>query len=505
MVKNESKENKIERPPVVVVMGHIDHGKSTLLDYIRKSNIVDKEAGGITQHLSAYEVIHKDEEGTNRKITFLDTPGHEAFSKMRERGATIADIAILVVSAEDSVKAQTLEAWNTIVENKVPFIVAINKIDKPGANVEKTKMDLAEKGIYLEGFGGDVPYAEISAKEGTNISHLLDLILLVAQLNEFTTEPSLPATGITIESSLDPKRGMSGTIIIKDGTLKKGMFVVIEDSFVTTRIMENFLGKSIDEASACSPVRLLGFDREPRIGAFFSCVSSKKEALSLIENFNETKKKETSAGDAPTDSVETRVIPIIIRTDVAGTGEAVVKEIKKLELDNVKFKILSAGVGSISEGDIRTASADKNTIIIGFNSEMDPRARDLNEKEGLLVMTFSIIYKISDFLKEEIEKRKPRIEVAETTGKAKIIKIFSATKDKQVIGGKVIEGILLADTTVKILRRDFEIGQGKIVELQQNKLKSKSVNEGDEFGMQIESKTEIAAGDVIEAYKMVVK
>lgn len=222
MTKNET---TIQRPPVVVVMGHIDHGKSTLLDYIRKSNIVDGEAGGITQHISAYEVIHKDENGTDRKITFLDTPGHEAFSKMRERGAKVADIAILVVSAEDSVKPQTIEAWKTIMESKIPFIVAINKIDKPGSDIEKTKIDLAENEIYLENYGGTIPFALISAKIGTGIDELLSLVTVLADMENFTGDENLPATGFVIEAKLDSKRGIVATLIIKDGSLKKGMKV----------------------------------------------------------------------------------------------------------------------------------------------------------------------------------------------------------------------------------------------------------------------------------------
>ena len=233
-------QNKItttERPPVVVIMGHIDHGKSTLLDYIRKTNVVDKEVGGITQSISAYEVVHKDEKGEDRKITFLDTPGHEAFSKMRERGAKVADIAILVVSAEDGVKPQTIEAWKTIVESKTPCIVAINKIDKPGADVEKTKIALAENEIYLENYGGQVPFALISAKVGEGIDELLSLINVLGELENFTGSPEENATGFVIESNLDPKRGIQATLIIKNGTLKKGTVVVVEDSICVVKIM----------------------------------------------------------------------------------------------------------------------------------------------------------------------------------------------------------------------------------------------------------------------------
>jgi len=267
-------------------MGHIDHGKSTLLDYIRKTNIVDQEAGGITQHISAYEVIHRDEKNEEKKITFLDTPGHAAFSKMRERGANIADIAILIVSAEDGVKPQTIEAWKTISENNVPCIVAINKIDKEGANVEKTKTELAENEIYLENYGGTIPFVEISAKKGTGIDNLLSLILILAEMENFTGIVNENASGLVIETNLDPKRGISATLIIKNGTLKKGMTLVVEDSFCCNRIMENFLGKSISEATFSSPIKLVGFNKVPSIGAEFKSFLNKKEA-DLSYNFKD--------------------------------------------------------------------------------------------------------------------------------------------------------------------------------------------------------------------------
>ena len=278
------------RPPIVVVMGHVDHGKSTLLDYIRKSNVVESEAGGITQRISAYEVTRKDEKGNDRTITFLDTPGHEAFSKMRTRGANAADIAILVVSAEDGVKAQTVEAYNTIIESKLPYIVAINKIDRPNANIEKTKNDLLEKGIYLEGMGGDIPFVPISAKVGTGVNDLLDMILLIADMNEFTGNPSHNASGVVIEAKRDPKRGISASCIIKDGTLKSGMFIAAGDSLVTTRIMENFLGKPIKEATFSSPIKLVGFESMPEVGTTFESFKTKKEAEEYIYEIKNEKR-----------------------------------------------------------------------------------------------------------------------------------------------------------------------------------------------------------------------
>lgn len=272
--------NRTKRPAVVVVMGHIDHGKSTLLDYIRKSNVTAGEAGGITQHISSYVVEHPNEKGEMEKITFLDTPGHAAFTRIRERGALVADIAILVVSAEDSVKPQTIEALKTITESGTPFIVAINKIDKPGANPEKTKIDLNTAGVYLEGFGGDVPFAEISAKTGEGIPHLLELILLVTDLTGFTYDPKAQAEGIVIESKLDAKRGMSASLIAKEGTLNKGDFVLVGSAICGTRIMENYLGKQMDSAPASIPFALTGFDQLPQVGAIFTSYASKKRSRS---------------------------------------------------------------------------------------------------------------------------------------------------------------------------------------------------------------------------------
>lgn len=493
------------RPPVVVIMGHIDHGKSTLLDYIRKSNIVDKEAGGITQHLSAYEVTHKDEKGADRKITFLDTPGHAAFSGMRERGATVADIAILIVSAEDGVKAQTVEALNTIVEAKVPYLVAINKIDRPGANVEKAKMELMEKGVYLEGYGGNIPYVEISAKVGTNIPALLDTILLVADLEQFTGDISKTARGIVIESNMDPKRGVSATMVIKDGTLTKGMFLVVEDAIVTTRIMEDFLGKTISEVSMCAPVRLIGFDKVPTVGSTFETFTTKKEAEAAVALYKEMLRSGKGPAVKEKLSPNTKVIPLVIKTDVVGTGEAIEKEVLKLNTDIISFKILSRGVGSIGENDLRLVSGDKDAIVVGFNVKIDSKAQDLNETLHIPIHTYTIIYKLTEMLAELIEERRPRTQVMEIVGKTKVLKTFSSTKERRVIGGRVESGKLAQGNKVKIMRRDFEIGEGTIIGVEQGKIKSKEVLEGNECGILVEAKIEIAPGDYLESFVMTTK
>ncbi len=495
MPTSPSDKKKVSRAPVVVVMGHIDHGKSTLLDYIRKSNIVDKEAGGITQHISAYEVTHKDEHGKDRKITFLDTPGHEAFSGMRVRGAQTAEIAILVVSAEDGVKTQTLEAYETIIQSKVPYIVAINKMDKPGANPERTKNDLVEHGIYLEGYGGDIPFAEISAKTGQGIDYLLSLVLLVADLNEYTADISMPAVGIVIESNMDKKRGISASLIVKDGILEKGMFVVAEGALTTTRIMENFLGKTIIEALPSQPVKLIGFDKLPPVGSVFQSFRIKKDAEKAQSSSSVT------SGQHADDILPStqKTIPLIIKTDVYGTAEAIEKEVRKMATDAIAFRILQKGVGAIGETDIKLAGGSDDTVIVGFNVGMESAVRDFNEKQKVTIGTFDIIYKLTDWLKELLESRRPRVETTEVVGKLKVIKTFSQTKDRQVLGGKVIEGKIYADARVRIMRRDGEIGKGAIIELQQNKAKAREVDTDTECGLMIETKIDIAPGDVLEA------
>ncbi len=497
------KSHIVERPPVVVVMGHVDHGKSTLLDYIRQSNIVSGEAGGITQAISAYEVTHKNEKGEDTLITFLDTPGHEAFSRMRSRGAQAADIAILVVSAEDSVKTQTLEAYNTIIESKVPYIVAINKIDRPNANIEKVKMDLVEKGIYLEGMGGDIPFVLISAKVGTGVKELLDIILLVSLMNTLTGDTELPATGVIIESNREPKRGISASAIIKNGTLYAGMFVASGSAIVTTRILENFLGKPIKQATFSSPIKLIGFESMPDVGGVFHSFKTKKEAEEYVGKIKEGKISTVLPNGigAPTG----KIIPIVIKTDVSGTIEALEKEISKLNTPEITFKIISSGVGAINESDLKMANVNKETIIVGFNAKIDNGARDLNEQLKVNIKTFDIIYKLIDWLQEVLEERRPRQELIEVTGTLKVLKIFSATKDKQVIGGKVTTGRITENGIVRISRRDFEIGRGKIVGLQTNKIKAKEVLEDTDCGVLVESKIDIAPGDVLEAFIMVIK
>ena len=486
-----------KRPPIVVVMGHIDHGKSTLLDYIRNSNITDKEAGGITQHLSAYVVEHKTKEGSEETITFLDTPGHAAFQKMRLRGADVADIAILVVSAEDGVKPQTLEALESIKQADIPFIVAINKIDKSGADIPRTQSSLIENEIYIEGMGGDIPWVGISAKSGENISELLDLIILSADLAELTADTSQPATGHVIEGEVDTKRGNTATLLITNGTLKSGMFVLAKTASSPVRIMEDFQGKTIKEAGPSTPVGIVGFNKIPKIGSTFTAYKNKKEAEAILKDASpEAPVKQLARLDIPT-------IPILIRAGTSGSIDAIQHELDKFSSDRISVRVIEAGVGDITANDIQNVSATKDAIVVGFNVKVERQATDLAERLGVEIDTFDIIYELSDWLNTALKNRTPKKEEKVTTGKIKVLKYFSSQKHTHVLGARVEEGVMKVGQRVRITRRDMEIGKGVIKNLQQQKSDVQKVEEG-EFGMQMETRSEVAPGDHLEPFDIVV-
>ena len=502
--------NRIKRPPVVAVMGHIDHGKSTLLDYIRKTNIVESEVGGITQCISAYEVVREKKDSPSDKtaaerITFIDTPGHEAFSGMRERGAVTADIAILVVSAEDGVKKQTLEAYRQISEAKIPMIVAINKIDKPSADLERTKMSLTENEIYLEGYGGSISYVPISAKTGTGIEELLDLIILTADVSELTGDLSKPAEGTIIEAHRDPKKGISATQVIKDGSLSAGMFVASGESFSPTRIIEDSLGKKITSARFSSPIRIIGWNMAPKVGSLFVTLTTKRELENHIESVKEKKKNTVALPRFRAEVNDKKILPVIIKADVLGSVEVIEHEIKKIKSDRVAIKILFASIGDITESDVKVAGSDKETVVLGFNVKTDSQAMAMIERLGFEHVDFDIIYKLIEWLSAKVLERTPKIATEEIRGKAKIMRFFSRTRDKQIVGGKVTNGEIHIGDKVKIIRRETIIGEGVIRELQQAKVKVANVNEGFEFGTMIEAKIEIAPGDVVEDFVIVEK
>ncbi len=504
---NTETPHLIERPPVVAVMGHIDHGKSTLLSYIRKSTAPLNEAGGITQHISAYEVPHTTKDGKEGSITFLDTPGHEAFVGIRRRGANVADIAVLVVSAEDGVKPQTLEALSSIKVSGIPYVVAINKIDKPEANIERTKQSLAENEIYIEGYGGDIPAVEVSAKTGEGVPELLDMIILVAELQNLTGNTAAPAEGTIIESNRDPRKGISATCIIKNGTLTKGTFAASLGATSPVRILENYLGKPLSSATFSSPVRIIGWDELPVVGSTFKSFEKRFDAEKFAA---EEKEKIKIAPKAPEKKLEGEEIsiarvPLIIKADTGSSMEAVLSEIQKSATERVSPQILSSGIGMISENDVRLAIGKEKAIIVGFHTSIDTPAKSLAMRSDIEIKIFDIIYKMSEWLAETLAAHAPKVKTEELTGRAKILKMFSRTKDKQIVGARVETGEIKLGAQVRILRRDAEIGQGKVKELQVQKVKSSEVSEGKEFGTMIEAKVEIAPGDHIESFIIVEK
>ncbi|MEW5908109.1 MAG: translation initiation factor IF-2 [Patescibacteria group bacterium] len=486
-------QNLIPRPSIVVVMGHIDHGKSKLLDYIRKTNVVEKEKGGITQHIGAYEVELK-----GKRVTFLDTPGHEAFSQMRLRGTKAADVAILVIASDEGIKPQTIEAYEAIKKAGIPFIIALNKIDKPNADPERIKSQLAENQIFVEGYGGTIPSVNISAKTGKGVDELLDIVLLLAEMEDLKANPNENGSGFVIESKLGQKRGISATLLIQNGTVKRGMFVLVGRAMAPVRIFEDFQGIPLEEATFSSPVKIIGFDIMPQVGEKFETFKTKKEAEERLKEIPPTDK--TTIGVSSLEGIEEKIIvPLVIKTDVAGSLEALEQELKKLENEKVYINILKKDIGNISEDDIKIASSAENSIIVGFNVKIEPMTKNLAERFSINIFIADIIYKISEWLEEEIKKRRVMLVTETIVGKAKILKIFSITKNKQVIGGEVLEGKVVANGSYfKIIRNDSAIGQGDIKELQHNKVVVKEVNQGEQFGMMVESKIEITKGDIIE-------
>ena len=474
--KKAIQPNIVERPPVIVIMGHVDHGKSTLLDHIRKSNVVAGEAGGITQHVSAYEIEHK-----KKRITFLDTPGHEAFSAMRSRGAAVADIAVLVVAADDSVKAQTLDAKKAIDDAGVPFIVAINKIDKPNANPMKVKQDLAEHEVLVENYGGNVPCVEISAKAGDGIPELLDMMLLVAELEELKGDTTKPAEGVVIESHMDGKRGATATIVIKDGSINRDTCVVADKSFAPVRILEDFAGNSINEATFSSPIVIAGFSTVPTVGSPIAIAENKKEAEKLVAQGATATAK---SAEVTKKSREQVIVPILIKSDVIGTLEAITEQVATLGDELVAAQIIHQGVGDVSENDITVISAGEQPIIVGFNVKVDKRAKDAAERLSFNIETFSVIYELTEYITKELEKRRPRLTEEVVIGKAKVLKLFGANKDKQILGGVVVDGILRFDKKLRVIRNDAEVARASILELQQGKQKVEEVETDVQFGMQ---------------------
>ena len=507
--QSEFGNNQVTRPPIVVIMGHIDHGKTKLLDTIRKTNVVAKESGGITQHIGAYEIIHNPSTGSGqaKKITFIDTPGHEAFDKMRSRGAAVADVAILVVAADEGIKPQTLEALKHIQDAQIPYIVAINKIDKPEANVDRVKTQLAEKEVLLEGWGGNIPFQPLSAVTGQGIPELLELILLVAEMEELKADPSTQGEGVVIESHMDSQRGVVATLLIENGALKSSDYVVIGSIYGKIKSLEDFQGKSIKKASFSSPVLVLGLPSVAPLGEKFITLENKKKAEKIAEE-NITRQiasQKSRLQEQEESKTEKAILNIILRADVAGSEEALNKMISNLNFEKVSAKILKTGVGDIDESDIKFAKAS-GAIICGFKTKIPSAIQMQAENSKIKIISADIIYNLIDTLKEEMKKLlKPEIERT-LIGKLNVLQVFKQLANgDQIIGGKVTSGIAKKGAVTDVIKDGQKIGKGRLTRLQQEKAEASEVSQGKECGIlftPLEPKdTRIQSGFILEFYE----
>ncbi len=465
-----------KRSPIVVIMGSVDHGKTTLLDYIRKTNVAAKEAGGITQSIGAYEIDHH-----GKKVTFIDTPGHEAFSKIKARGAGIADVAILIVAADDGVQPQTKEAMRIIEETKTPFIVAINKIDRQ-PDTSKVKNELMQAGIFLEGYGGNVSNQPISATTGEGVSDLLELILLTAEMEHMDYDPTHHASGIVLESKMDRRRGVMATLIVTDGTLKQGDEIIAGNVSGKVKILENFLGKKADSISPSSPAIVMGFDSVPKAGEQFHVGPASEIAATRIQNKRPVLKE-----------VKEGVVNLILKADVSGSVEALAQVIKALPLKKEQsVEIVEEGVGDITDGDVKLA-ASTGSIIIGFRTETIKAAETVARAQNVKIVQSEIIY---DLVKA-VEETLLTIGKPAALGRLEILALFSKKGTKQVIGGEVKEGAISNNAVLEVDHAGKTEGTGKIINLQHNKVDAKSVPAGKQCGLIFDSHTEVKVGDIL--------
>lgn len=476
---------KIIRPPVIVVLGHIDHGKTTLLDTIRKTNVVAREAGGITQHIGAYEILWRD-----KRITFLDTPGHETFSKMRERGARVADVAVLVVAADDGVKPQTKEAYLAVQKAKIPYLVALNKIDKSSADADRAKSQLADIGILVEGWGGTVPCVMISAKEGRNIDELLDTILLVAEMEELAGDPAKSAAGVVIEAHLDARRGPSAMLLITDGTIRRGEFVLAGDAFSPVRILEDSAGGAISEAGPSSPITIVGFNKVPDVGIPFRAFTTKEELEKNLQLQSTISVKDTTQAE----------IGIMLKADVAGSLEALADEVRRVVPKELAVKFFDGGVGDINENDIKSISSARHAFIIGFHTKIKNPADDLALRFNVSVKLFNIIYEAVAWIEGELKTLVPKKIIREDVGTLLVLKTFQSTGGGRIVGGRVREGKVVRDAKFDIMRQGERVGSGTVMNVQRNKATVDSLKEGEEGGLQVQSSRAIEERDILAFY-----
>jgi translation initiation factor IF-2 len=502
--------DEVPRPPVVTIMGHVDHGKTTLLDSIRSTNVAEGEAGGITQHIGAYKVRIQDtgSPAYGREIVFLDTPGHEAFTRMRARGAKATDIVVLVVAADDGVMPQTLEAIDHAHAAEVPIIVAVNKVDKPDALPDRVKKQLADRGLMPEDWGGTTVFVDVSAKQKTNLNLLMEMICLVADLQELKSSPERPATGVVLEAKLDRGRGPVATLLVQNGTLRTGDNFVVGNVYGKIRAMFDDRGAQLDEAPPSTPVEILGMEGLPQAGDQFVVVADRDKARGVSE-FREQKAREAQLAKSSRVSLEglaeqlktagTKELNIILKADVGGSVEVLSDLLSKLSNDKVRLKVLRSGVGAITESDVLLASAS-NAIIIGFNVRPERKAQELAEQDKVDIRLHSIIYELQDEIKRAMSGLlEPTIK--ETyQGRANVRETFRIPKVGTIAGCQVADGIIKRDSEVRLLRDNVVVFKGKVASLRRFKEDASEVRNGMECGISIANYSDVKIGDVIEAF-----
>jgi translation initiation factor IF-2 len=502
----DAAESLVDRPPVVTIMGHVDHGKTSLLDAIRETEVAAGEAGGITQHIGAYQVHHDE-----RTITFLDTPGHAAFTAMRARGAKVTDVAVVVVAADDGVMPQTKEAIDHARAADVPILIAVNKIDKEGAQPDRVRNELAADGLTPEDWGGETVYCDVSAKTHEGLDNLLDMILLVSELEELGANPSAPASGTVVESQLDPGRGPVVTILVQRGTLSVGDSLVAGPQWGRVRAMQDFTGERVEEAGPGMPVEVLGFDGVCEAGEHVRAVENDRRARQLAqERGNRLKTEALARRQARKVSLEEvfsraqegdiKELDIVLKADVAGSLEALQDEIAKVPQEQVAINIIHSQTGGINESDVMLASAS-DAIVIGFNVRPLADARKAAEREGVDVRTYSVIYKITEDLRNAMEGMLEAVEVEEVLGEAEVKQTFKASKVGRIAGCIVNEGKVTRDANVRLIREGTVIWDGKLGSLRRFKDNVQEVEEGQECGIVLEGYADVKEEDVLEFYK----
>jgi translation initiation factor IF-2 len=502
-LEEEDVSKLVPRPPVVTILGHVDHGKTTLLDAIRKSQVAQKEVGGITQHIGAYQVEYKGE-----RITFLDTPGHEAFTAMRARGAQVTDIAILVVAADDGVMPQTVEAINHAKAAGVPIIVAINKIDKPQADVERVKRQLGDLGLVLEEWGGDVIAVPVSAKQAQGIEDLLENILVVAEVSELRANPDRPAAGVVIEARLDKSRGPVATVLVQNGTLKVGDCIVAGGAYGKVKAMFNDAGRRVKTAPPSTPVEVLGLGTLPEAGDIFSVYPDERTARNIAERRMKEREAQRAAVKALTleevysriSAGEVKELNLILKADVQGSLEAIAGALNRLATDKAKVRILHAASGSITESDVLLAKASK-AIILGFNTSPGPGVERLAEREGVEVRLYSVIYHLTEDVEKALKGILEPVYEEVVEGHAEVKAVFPVGKLGKVAGCLVTDGRLHRGASVRILRKGQVIFEGTITSLRRFKQDVTEVATGFECGVGIQGFTDFQPGDILEVHR----